>query len=179
MVHCFGWNRRCFLFRLHFGHREFRYGSCFSEFEACNGRRDATEFFERGFWNAGFGRKNLIAEQIKEYIEDNYTDQSLSNRDIAEYFHMNISYLSTFFKENTGTNLVSYIHKVRLEKAKELLENTNLTLEEISQRVGCSSAQVISRLFKKYEGITPAAYRESRWRHCGDVPGGISGDGNK
>ena len=74
---------------------------------------------------------------------------------------MNISYLSTFFKENTGMSPLAYIHKIRLNNAKELLFNTELTLEEISSRVGCNNSVTLNRLFKKYEGITPAVYKKN------------------
>ena len=107
------------------------------------------------------GKKgDILAGQLKEYIEEHFEDPNLSNREIAEYFHMNISYLSTFFKEKTGMSPLTYIHTVRLENAKELLLNTELTLEEISSRVGCNNSVTLNRLFKKYEGITPAVYKK-------------------
>ena len=107
------------------------------------------------------GKKgDILAGQLKEYIEEHFDDQNLNNREIAEYFHMNISYLSTFFKEKTGMSPLAYVHKVRLENAKELLLNTELTLEEISAKVGCNNSVTLNRLFKKYEGITPAVYKK-------------------
>ena len=107
------------------------------------------------------GKKgDILAGQLKQYIEEHFDDPNLNNREIAEYFHMNISYLSTFFKENTGMSPLAYVHKVRLENAKELLLNTELTLEEISAKVGCNNSVTLNRLFKKYEGITPAVYKK-------------------
>ena len=107
------------------------------------------------------GKKgDILAGQLKEYIEEHFEDPNLNNREIAEYFHMNISYLSTFFKEKTGMSPLTYIHKVRLENAKELLLNTELTLEEISAKVGCNNCVTLNRLFKKSEGITPAVYKK-------------------
>ncbi|HJA91581.1 MAG TPA: helix-turn-helix domain-containing protein [Candidatus Eisenbergiella merdipullorum] len=108
------------------------------------------------------GKKDNIAEQVKEYIQEHFSDANLNNSEIAEYFHMNISYLSTFFKEKTGVNLLSYIHQTRLEKAKELLETTDMTLDEIGEKVGCNNKVSFLRLFKKYEGITPTEYRRKR-----------------
>ena len=108
------------------------------------------------------GKKgDILAGQLKQYIEEHFDDPNLNNREIAEYFHMNISYLSTFFKENTGMSPLAYIHKIRLNNAKELLFNTELTLEEISSRVGCNNSVTLNRLFKKYEGITPAVYKKN------------------
>lgn len=106
------------------------------------------------------GKKDMLAEQVMVYIQEHYMDVNLSNSEIADYFHINSTYLSTFFKENTGMNLLAYIHKVRLDKAKQLLETTGLTLEEIGEKVGCNNKVSFIRLLKKYEGITPTEYRK-------------------
>lgn len=103
---------------------------------------------------------HMIAEQMKEYVHKHYDNPNLSNSEIAEHFCMHATYASAFFKEKTGINLLTYIQKVRLEKAKELLETTDLTMEEISGKVGCSNSISLTRMFKKYENITPAAYRK-------------------
>lgn len=111
------------------------------------------------------GKKgDIVAQQIKEYIREHATEPNLSNQEIAEHFHMNISYLSTFFKDMTGMSPLAYIHKVRLDNAKELLLNTVLTVETISEKVGLSNSVALTRLFKKYEGTTPAVYRKRNRR---------------
>ncbi len=107
------------------------------------------------------GKKGeLVAEQVKEYIREHFSDPNLSNSQIAEVFRMNVSYLSTFYKEKTGQSPLAYIHWVRLENAKKLLDETNLTVEAISARVGCNNSVTLTRLFKKYEGMTPAEYKK-------------------
>lgn len=105
-------------------------------------------------------KKDYIAEQIKEYIEQHASDPNLSNSQIAEAFRMNVSYLSTFFKEKTGMSPLDYIHRVRLARAKKLLDETNLTVEVISAKVGCNNSITLTRLFKKYEGMTAAEYKK-------------------
>ena len=111
------------------------------------------------------GKKgDIVAQQIKEYIREHAAEPNLSNQEIAEHFHMNISYLSTFFKDMTGMSPLVYIHKVRLDNAKELLLNTVLTVETISEKVGLSNSVALTRLFKKYEGTTPAVYRKRNRR---------------
>ena len=99
---------------------------------------------------------------IKQYILDNYADIDLNNCKIAEHFHVNAAYLSTFFKRETGTNLSNYIQCIRLEKAKKLLRNTNLTIEETAKAVGCNNSIALIRLFRRLDGITPTAYREAK-----------------
>ncbi|MBR4060893.1 MAG: helix-turn-helix domain-containing protein [Lachnospiraceae bacterium] len=105
-------------------------------------------------------KKGNIAEQIKEYIHTHYTDTNLDNTEIADYFHIKAPYLSTLFKERTGENVQFYIQTVRMNKAKELLETTDLNVEEIGQRVGCNNKVSFIRLFKKFEKITPTEYRK-------------------
>lgn len=99
---------------------------------------------------------------IQQYILDNYADINLNNCKIAEYFHVNAAYLSTFYKRETGTNLSNYIQCIRLEKAKKLLRNTNLTIEETARAVGCNNSIALIRMFKRLDGTTPTAYREAK-----------------
>ena len=106
--------------------------------------------------------KDVIwAKEIKNYVLEHYQDPNLSNGAIAEYFKMNSAYMSTVFKSAEGTNLVDYIHQVRVDKAKELLKNTDMTVEQISVEVGCSGSAVLRRIFKKCEGISPIQYRDN------------------
>lgn len=102
-----------------------------------------------------------ITHRIKKYIYENCKNPNLSNVDIAEQFHMNASYLSALFKEKTGMNLLNFIHQVRLEEAKRMLESTDLSVEQIAVKVGYSNGKSLTRLFKKYENITPASYRKN------------------
>lgn len=106
--------------------------------------------------------KDVIwANQIKDYVQKHYQNPNLSNGEIAEYFRMNSAYMSTVFKTAMGINLMDYIHQVRVDKAKELLKNTDMTVEQISIEVGCSGGAVLRRLFKKCEGISPIQYKEN------------------
>ena len=108
------------------------------------------------------GKKGaVIAEGIKKFVHECYADPNLSNSEIALHFNLHVNYVTTLFREQTGISLLTYIQKVRLEKAKELLETTDLTLEEISVRIGCINGVAVVRLFKKHENITPTAYRKS------------------
>lgn len=108
------------------------------------------------------GKKGaVIAEGIKKFVDECYADPNLSNSEVALHFNLHVNYVTTLFREQTGISLLTYIQKVRLEKAKELLETTDLTLEEIGIRIGCVNGVSVVRLFKKYENITPTAYRKS------------------
>jgi len=104
---------------------------------------------------------NNLMDNIIKYINENYMNENLSQTFLADYFQISPTYLSNFFKDQTGVKMTSYIAKVRMEKAKELLKDNSLTIADISQRVGCSNVMTLIRTFKKVEGITPGQYREN------------------
>ncbi|MGL4738588.1 MAG: helix-turn-helix transcriptional regulator [Cellulosilyticaceae bacterium] len=98
-------------------------------------------------------------QEIIQYIEAHYQDPNLNVAGIADVFELNASYLSRMFKEHIGENLLTYINTYRIKKAKELLHQTNLTLNEIAEQVGYINSIAIIRSFKKYEAMTPIQYR--------------------
>ena len=104
---------------------------------------------------------DLRSENIKEYVEQNYTNPELSVGMIADVFSISMNYLSKYFKEQNGEGLAEYIVRLRIEKAKELLKTSGNTINQISQEIGFYSANVFIRAFKKMEGITPGKYRDS------------------
>lgn len=97
--------------------------------------------------------------QIRQYVEDHYSDPDLNVAMIADAFHLNPSYLSRFFKEETGENLLNYISLFRVEKVKELLRSTDETISVTAGKTGFLNAAALSRTFKKLEGITPGQYK--------------------
>jgi two-component system response regulator YesN len=99
-------------------------------------------------------------EQIIEYVKQNYSDQNISVNGIAELFETSISSISRLFRKNMGMGLLDYIHKLRLEKAKELLVNTDLSIKDIAEQAGYYNDVSIIRAFKRYEAVTPGKYRE-------------------
>lgn len=99
-----------------------------------------------------------ISSLIIEYIEGNY-HHDLGLEKISGEMGVSSKYISHVFKEKTGENLIGYISKYRIAKAKEMLVETDLNISEISNRVGIFSRTTFIRLFKKYEGTTPLLYR--------------------
>jgi AraC-like DNA-binding protein len=94
----------------------------------------------------------------QEYIRNNYMDADLSLNTIAETVNMNSAYLSKLFKDETNENITEHIGKLRVQKAKNLLDNTYISVKEVCYAVGFSSIQNFIRTFKRYEGITPGKY---------------------
>ena len=81
----------------------------------------------------------LVTEVIK-LIHMNYADSTLSLTQAASLYSVSESYLSTAFKNIQGTKFSCYVEDVRIEKAKELLENTDLTVKDIAEKTGYTSA---------------------------------------
>ncbi|WP_148222323.1 helix-turn-helix domain-containing protein [Caldicellulosiruptor hydrothermalis] len=101
---------------------------------------------------------HLISRVIK-FIDDNYCDPNLSLTYISDKFNISPQYLSTIFKEKVGMNLSDYIFQLRISKAKELLINTDKSVNEICQLIGYTHVSSFIKAFKKTEGISPAKYR--------------------
>lgn len=104
--------------------------------------------------------QTAIVEQIKHYVEENYSDSAMCVVSIGEAFGMTGSYLSKKFKAVTGELLVNYISKYRIDVAKRLMRETNYNRDTIAEMVGIGHPRTFNRLFKKYEGITPTEYKE-------------------
>lgn len=88
-----------------------------------------------------------ISSLIIEYIEGNY-HHDLGLEKISGEMGVSSKYISHVFKEKTGENLIGYISKYRIAKAKEMLVETDLNVSEISNRVGIFSRTTFIRLFK-------------------------------
>ena len=98
-----------------------------------------------------------------DYIQNNYMDPDLSLNSICSYLNISTSYFSTIFKEMTGETFVEVLTRTRMEKAKELLENTTMKNYEIAEKVGFSDPHYFGIAFKKITGKTPTEYaREKR-----------------
>ncbi len=106
-------------------------------------------------------RKNDIIENVKKYIIENYSDQLLSLELIASEMRLSPNYLRTLFKEVEGKSISNYINEIRFEKAKELLETTDLTAVEVSLKIGFANCNYFYTAFRKYYGVSPNQYRNN------------------
>ncbi|MBU5480550.1 response regulator [Blautia sp. MSJ-19] len=98
-----------------------------------------------------------------DYIQKNYMDPDLSLNSICSYLNISTSYFSTIFKDETGETFTEVLIRTRMEKAKELLENTTMKNYEIAEKVGFSDPHYFGISFKKMTGCTPTEYaREKR-----------------
>ncbi len=100
----------------------------------------------------------IYVNYTKQYIEKNY-DSQITLSIIAEKIHINSSYLSNIFKENTGMNYSAYLTSVRIEKAKELLQKLDFNISQIANKVGYTSSRYFSKTFEQETGMRPSEYR--------------------
>lgn len=100
---------------------------------------------------------NQRIENVKSYISEHFTESNLNVTTLAEQFNLNPSYLSRIFKEGTGYNLLDYIQRTRVEAAKENLKT--MSVKEASISSGFWDIQGFTRVFKKFEGLTPSEYK--------------------
>lgn len=103
---------------------------------------------------------STVIQKAIEYMYNNYSS-NIKLKDVAEYVSICSSYLSQLFKSETGENFIDYLNRIRIEKAKELMLNTDLKVYEITAMVGLENARYFSQVFKKFENITPAEFRAS------------------
>jgi len=105
-------------------------------------------------------RNSSLIDKMIKYIEDNCEDQNFSVKLMADCFGMSQSYLSRFFKNQTGQTLSEYQLKLRMEKAKHYLKSTNEPIKNIVSKIGYCSESSFVRLFREIEGITPGEFRK-------------------
>jgi YesN/AraC family two-component response regulator len=140
--------------------------SMIDEFRSIDTLYDAVNWMKQRFnsisdflWEKRNNKLDNSINDIVLYINENYQkDIYLSS--ISEKFSISETYLSKTFKQTTGENFLDYLTRIRLDKAKELLKNVEISVHEVSKAVGYANVQTFIRVFKKYEGTTPGQYKD-------------------
>ena len=83
---------------------------------------------------------------------------------MAQQIGISYSYMRKIVYEMTGQSLIDYLNQLRIEKAKELLQNPGLTIAGIAAEVGYYNVQSFNRFFRKFEGMPPSGYKASKSR---------------
>ena len=104
------------------------------------------------------GTSPLIARSLR-YIKSNYT-RKIRLADIASELHVNPSYFSALFSQEMKRPFTDYILELRINKAKELLRNTNMDILDISSAVGFENQSYFTKIFRTHTGLTPRQYRQ-------------------
>lgn len=105
-------------------------------------------------------RPSGLVDDLTVFIQAHYQEANLGVAAIAEHFGMNPVYLTRVYKEHTKDTLLDALNKARIQAAKSLLADGELTIKEIAEQVGFFSSNTFIRTFKKMESITPGMYRD-------------------
>ena len=100
-------------------------------------------------------------QKIKEYLDQNFTSP-ITLDSLSETVYISKHYLSHLFKEQTGVSPIKYLTSKRMEKACELLSETELPVSEVSKAVGYENPLYFSQVFKRIYGISPVKYHMGR-----------------
>lgn len=102
--------------------------------------------------------KGEYENRIISYIYDHYNDITLDQ--VSRLFHYSVPYCSKIIKDITGYTFSELLIQVRLQKGKNYLLNTQLSIASISERVGYKNPETFIRIFKRYYGYSPSQYRK-------------------
>lgn len=102
--------------------------------------------------------RNAI-QTVLNYIEKKF-EKGITLEEAADFVHLSPHYLSRLFKKEMKVNFIDYVVKRKIDRAKELLVNTNLPVINIALQLSYEESNYFSRVFKKVTGMTPSEYRE-------------------
>ena len=100
-----------------------------------------------------------MVAKAKAYIDENY-NKDISLDDVSRMVDISPYYFSKLFKQEQGENFIEYLTRIRMANARRILKNQNYNIKEVCAMCGYSDPNYFSRIFKKFEGVTPSEYRE-------------------
>jgi len=103
-------------------------------------------------------KPNLV-EQIIRYMHDNY-NKPITRESVAQLYHYSVPYLSKRFRKETGSSMIDYLIGIRIEKAKKLLQKTDITIQQTATSVGYDDVSYFTRIFKKVTGVSPKQFKD-------------------
>lgn len=106
-------------------------------------------------------RRNPFVDKTIDYIQSHYNDPSLTIEVLSNELHLNYAYLCSVFKRSMDMTINRYIKQYRLERAKELMNATQLSIAEIAAAVGFQNTNYFSKCFKKNYGVSPSDYEST------------------
>ncbi|MEI2396112.1 MULTISPECIES: helix-turn-helix domain-containing protein [Paenibacillus] len=117
--------------------------------------QEIVQDLDRGTREANHG------ERIIQYLQDHYREEIVL-KDMSHDFGISYSYMRKIVYDLTGKSMIDYLNQLRIEKAKELLLDTDLTIKQIAAEVGYFNVQSFNRFFRKYEGMPPSSYKTAK-----------------
>ncbi|WP_462409493.1 response regulator transcription factor [Neobacillus sp. Marseille-QA0830] len=110
------------------------------------------------------GRKHSLVKQAIDFIHANYHRTDLNLQTVADEVHVSYAYLSNLFKVELGLNFGDILLEMRMNKAIELFQQSDLKTYEVAERTGYSNSHYFSSSFKKYTGFSPAEFKKQNSR---------------
>ena len=114
-----------------------------------------------GLEDAGTARMALAAETMREYIRNNYMKE-ISMQDAARVMNYSDAYFCKLFKQCFDQNFTSYLTNFRVNEAKKLLKDRNISVKDVGMRVGYYDSNYFAKVFKRVTGVIPSEYRDSQ-----------------
>lgn len=109
--------------------------------------------------NTNIVKYTPIVQQVVNYIDERYFEE-VSLKTLSQKYNINSSYLGQIFTKEVGYSFSEYLNKIRNMKAKELILNTNMKINDIAKEVGYYETSYFYRKFKEFYGVSPATLRE-------------------
>ncbi len=100
-----------------------------------------------------------LFDEVEQYVNEHYAEQ-IDIKTIANLFHFNHQYFSNLYKSVRGEKFVDYVNRIRVEKAKELLKDSDMDIDALYNAVGFTSRRNFFRVFAAYTDDTPIQYRK-------------------
>lgn len=108
-------------------------------------------------------RDHVFVTRLDELVADLLCDPRLSSAMLAEHFCVCQRQFARQVKRTTGMNTTQYIQRKRVERARRLLADTELTITDIYVKCGFDSANYFTRVFRNHTGVTPSVFRNDAW----------------
>ena len=119
-------------------------------------------------WKKGFviendtSGRNTVEKEMVSYIQQNFTGK-ISLREFGEQFHLSEKYISRYFKEHFHITLSQYVTYLRLEHAKQLLQDTDIPVTDVAMQSGYQNVSYFIRSFHKAYAVSPLKYRKNNY----------------
>lgn len=107
---------------------------------------------------------NPIFNSILEYVHTNYKTRMGLN-ECAAYFHMSPNYITRMFKKHMGVSFIAYYKKLKIQKAAELLKESNLPIKEVAQTVGFNNMNYFYKTFNSIIRMTPKQFKQNKFQN--------------
>lgn len=113
-----------------------------------------------GIEGCGSGRMAQAAQTMREYVRNNYMKE-ISMQDAARMMNYSDAYFCKLFKQCFDQNFTSYLTNFRVNEAKRLLMNQNVSVKDVGMQVGYYDSNYFAKVFKRITGMIPSEYRDS------------------